>query len=112
MRGFLAISLSIVLFGMFTHKAAARDRDLGKLSADSVKSYCDKAGGKYWANPEGTNWGCATDCGGKTCGIMCDKDTGCLGSTPRARTRLRATERNLMGILKYSPGKQPRPSKP
>src|SRR5262245_13872866 len=112
MRVISATSLALVLLGLFTHAAAAEDRDLGKLSADAVKSYCDKGHGNFWANAEGTNWGCATNCAGTTCGIMCDKDTGCLGSTPRKRKRLSPTEHNVMGILMYSPGKQAPQPKP
>lgn len=74
--------------------ANAEDKDLGKQSPTRVEGICGEKGGTYFANPDGSNWGCGYKGGG---GILCDKDTGCLEST---RTQEPAdTPWGLIGLL-------------
>jgi hypothetical protein len=95
---FLIVS-AVLSIGFLSQSASAKDTDLGKKTASEVKSICDGQGGTYWATPDGNNWGCAKDCGEGTCGIMCDKDTGCLGTTPEGRVSTPADDRVLIGVL-------------
>lgn len=88
-----------MLLMLFSGAAIAETTDLGMKSAGEVKSICEGTNGTYWATPEGNNWGCAKKCGEGTCGIMRDKDTGCLGTTPARRITTTADDRVLVSLL-------------
>ena len=76
-------SALVLVLGLVSSPAMAVDVDLGKHSADEIKSTCDRLGGKFVS--DGQTYGCSKKCPGGTCAVICDKDDGCFGTTPDRR---------------------------
>ena len=55
--------------------------DLGHMTASVLKERCEAEGGKFYITPDGDQWWCDKNCGGKTCIIFCT-ESGCEGWTP------------------------------
>jgi hypothetical protein len=58
--------------------ANAKDLTLPKTSADTIKSACDKAGGKF--SQDAKSYGCGTDCHGgpgTDCVVYCETGQKC-----------------------------------
>jgi hypothetical protein len=90
-------ALALVV-GLVSSSAMAKDVDLGKHGADEIKSICDRAGGKFVS--DGQTYGCSKKCEGGTCAVICDKDDGCFGTTPRDRQQVGANgERGVVDAL-------------
>jgi hypothetical protein len=78
LRKSILVAVSIASIGLVSAPAQAKDVDKGKLSPTKVEGICGEKDGTYFANPDGSNYGCGYKGGG---GILCDKDTGCLETT-------------------------------
>lgn len=93
-------SALVLVLGLVSSTAMAEDVDLGKHSADEIKSTCDRLGGKFVS--DGQTYGCSKKCPGGTCAVICDKDDGCFGTTPAKRGRGSNGERDVLDALNAS----------
>ncbi len=69
-----------------TAPTLARDITLPKMTADQLKTACDKAGGKF--SQDAKIYGCGTDCLGKPgtdCSVNCAPDAKCTAQVIGAR---------------------------
>jgi len=89
-------ALGLVL-GLVSSTAMAKDVDLGKHSENEIKSICGRVGGNFVS--DGQTYGCAKKCTGGTCAVICDKDDGCIGTTPGDRRRGPTGERGVLDAL-------------
>ena len=90
------VSALALLLGLVS-TAMAEDVDLGKISTADIKSMCDSQGGKF--ADYGQIYGCTKACPGGKCGVICDKDDGCIGVTPQNRQQGAAGERGVADVL-------------
>ena len=59
----------------------ATDSIVAPMKESDVKSFCDKVGGDFTRAPDGSGYGCKSDCNG-SCSVTCSKDNYCVISTP------------------------------
>lgn len=84
-------TISLILATTFSLSAGASlasETTMRKISADELKSVCDKAGGSF--SQDAVGYGCGTNCQGKSgtdCVLACkNNDKNCFAQVPgRAR---------------------------
>lgn len=78
--------IAFLILAALATPAAAGDITLPKTAADTLKSACDKAGGKF--SQGGNIYGCGTDCAGKPgtdCTVTCMPDKKCTAQVVGGR---------------------------
>jgi hypothetical protein len=94
---FVATSTLTILLAMVGTTAMAEDRDLGKHDAGEIQSTCQREKGSFASN--GQTYGCSKKCTGGTCAVICDKDNGCIGTTPANRLQGATGDRGILDAL-------------
>jgi hypothetical protein len=92
-------TLALVL-GLASSTAIAEDIDLGKHNEGDIKSTCESVNAKF--HSDGQTYGCSKKCTGGTCSVICDKDDGCIGTTPARRLQGSNDERAVWNALNGS----------
>jgi len=90
-------SVVVLVLGLVSSAVMAEDVDLGKHKPDDIKATCESVGAKFLS--DGQTYGCSKKCTGGTCSVICDKDDGCIGTTPARRLQGANGERGVLDAL-------------